>query len=61
MAGKNINKEQLIESVRKYPCLYDTARSDYKDDGIRENAWRLICEEVLGRVAEDKKLLNEGM
>ena len=32
MAAKLVNKEQLIESVRKLPCLYDTSRKEYKDE-----------------------------
>ena len=47
MDAKQVNKESLIESVRKFPCLYDTRRKDYKDDGIRENAWKLVVCEVL--------------
>ena len=31
MAAKFVNKEQLLESVRKLPCLYDTSRKEYKD------------------------------
>jgi len=50
MDAKQVNKESLIESVRKFPCLYDTRRNDYKDDGIRENAWKLVVCEVLSIV-----------
>ena len=32
MAAKFVNKEQLIESVRKLPCLYDTSRKECKDE-----------------------------
>ena len=32
MAAKFIKKEQLIELVRKLPCLYDTSRKEYKDE-----------------------------
>ncbi len=55
-----VKKEVLIESVRKYPCLYDTSRRDYKDDSVRENAWKMVCSDVLNTVHEDKTLLNEG-
>ena len=44
---KQINKESLIEAVRKFPSLYDTRRQDYKDDSIRENAWKMVVCEVL--------------
>ena len=32
MAAKFVNKEQLIELVRKLLCLYDTSRKEYKDE-----------------------------
>ena len=32
MAAKFIKTEQLSESVRKLPCLYDTSRKEYKDE-----------------------------
>ena len=32
MAAKMVKKEQLIESVRKLLCLYDTSRKEYKDE-----------------------------
>ena len=38
--------ESLIESVRQFPCLYDTRQKEYKDNGIRENAWKLVVCEV---------------
>ena len=28
MTAKFVNKEQLIESMRELPCLYDTSRKD---------------------------------
>ena len=40
MAAKFVKKEQLIESVRKLPCLYDTSTKEYKDEMVRENAWK---------------------
>ena len=60
MAAKHVNKELLIESVRKYPCLYDTSRKDYKDDSNRENALKMVCIDALNHKTEDQKLLNEG-
>ena len=32
MAAKFVKTEQLIESVRKLLCLYDTSRKEYKDE-----------------------------
>ena len=60
MAATVVSKELLIESVKKYPCLYDTSRKDYRDDSVRESAWRMVCGDVLSQVHEDRKLLIEG-
>lgn len=34
--------ERLIEAVKKYPCVYDTNRLEYRDASRKENAWRAI-------------------
>ena len=47
MDAKHVKKESLVESVRRVPCLYDVGRQDYKDDGIWENAWKMVLCEVL--------------
>ena len=57
MAAVKVNKEQLIEAVKNFPCLYDTSRKEYKDDLLRENAWSAICAELFGRTYNDKDLL----
>lgn len=37
--------EQLIESVRKYPCLWKVDTEDYKNNEIKEAAWRKVVAE----------------
>lgn len=34
--------EQLIENVRKYPCLWKVDTEEYKNNEIKEAAWRNI-------------------
>ena len=40
-------EEQLIESVRNFPCLWQTGSKSYRDLRARENSWK----EVSGRVS----------
>ena len=49
MAAMNFMKENRIEALRRFTCLYDTTMKEYKDDLVRENAWKLICIEVNGK------------
>ena len=49
-----VNKEQLIEAVKGFPCLYDTSRKEYKDELLRENAWTVICADLYEKAYEDK-------
>ena len=37
---------QLIEEVRKYPCLWDTNDPDYKNKIKKENAWVAVTSAV---------------
>ena len=36
--------EKLIHRVQQYPCLYVHSRSDFKDQGKKENSWKAIGE-----------------
>ncbi|CAG5002872.1 unnamed protein product [Parnassius apollo] len=38
--------ENLIELVRKYPCLYNTKDSSYKDISMKAKLWAQIGEEI---------------
>ena len=60
MAAMNFTKENLIEAVRRFPCLYDTTMKEYKDDLVRENVWKLICMELNGKEYDDNELLSKG-
>ena len=60
MAAKAVNKELLIEAVRKMPCLFDTSRKEYKDELVRENAWKNVCVEVFKKEYQTEKELSEG-
>ncbi|XP_045501725.1 uncharacterized protein LOC123698937 [Colias croceus] len=37
--------ERLIESVRKYPCLWKTDSEEYKSNDLKEAAWREVTRE----------------
>ena len=60
MAAKLVNKEQLVESVRKLPCLYDTSTKEYKDEMERENAWKRVYEEGFQKAYHNDKAICEG-
>jgi len=38
--------EQLIEEVRKYPCLWNKSKEEYRNQNIWENAWERISGEL---------------
>lgn len=38
--------EQLIEEVRKYPCLWNKSKEEYRNQNIRDNAWDRISGEL---------------
>ena len=60
MAAVIVDKELLIEAVRKMPCLYDTTKKEYKDELVRENAWKSVCPEVFKKDYENEVELMEG-
>ena len=39
-------KEQLVEVVRTYPCLYDKSKKECKDKNVCENAWEKVIEKL---------------
>ena len=47
MAVKSVNKELLIEAVRKMPCLYDTTKKEYKDELVRRANGRACVQRFL--------------
>ena len=60
MTANFVNKEQLMESVRKLPCLYDISTNEYKDEMVQENARKRVCEEVFQTAYHNDKALCEG-
>ena len=36
----------LIEEVRRFPCLWKTTDTNYKNAVMKENAWRNVTEAV---------------
>lgn len=38
--------EKLIETVRDYPVLYDSAHMDYRDTKRKDNIWIKISEKL---------------
>lgn len=41
-----IEDEKLVEMVAKFDCLYDLASPLYKNQLIKDNAWREIAEQI---------------
>lgn len=44
----SVNDEKLIECVRNYPVLYKSSDKNYKDNSVKENAWKEISH-VIGK------------
>ena len=38
--------EELVELVRLFPCLWQTTYKGYKDNRLRESAWKEVAEKV---------------
>lgn len=38
--------EELIEEVRKYPCLWNKGLEEYRNQNTRGNAWVMISGEL---------------
>ena len=46
----------LIETVRKYPSVWNMALKEYKDTTVKENAWTSISKEVKSSKDDCKKV-----
>ena len=53
---KTEQDEKLSAVVLKYPCLYDKSKTDYKDNLVKNNAWKAVAEEI--DFVEDGIILN---
>ena len=60
MAAMSIITENLIEAMRMSPCLYDTTMMEYKDDLLREKAWKAICVELHVKEYDGNELHVKG-
>lgn len=45
MASGNLD-EELSETVRKYPCLYDKSKKGHHDKNMVKNCWREVAEKI---------------
>ena len=41
-----MDEERLIEEVRKFSCLWDVSTKAYRDSKAKENAWKVVANEV---------------
>ena len=48
MAATTVDEEALAEAVRCYPVLYDKSMKEFKDQKMKENAWKKVAESVAG-------------
>ena len=37
---------ELAEAVRKYPCLFEKSKKEYKDKIVTENAWKEVADQL---------------
>ena len=47
--------DQLLELVEMYPCLYNKQEKDFKNEEVKQRAWKEIAKELdlqNGKVAE---------
>ena len=44
---KSINNDELMETIRKYPAIYEKSTNDYHDNRKKKNAWNAV-EKLLG-------------
>ena len=38
--------EELSIAIKKYPCLYDKSKKEYKDKIVTANAWKEVADEL---------------
>ena len=38
--------EQLIKEMRKYPCLWNKSKEEYRNQNIRDSAWERLSGEL---------------
>ena len=55
MAEDQDDTEMLIETVRSFPCLWNMSLREYKDNRVKENAWKKISEKLATSVDDCKR------
>ena len=43
-----VDEEALAEAVRCYPVLYGKSLKEFKDQNMKENAWKKVAKSVAG-------------
>ena len=38
--------EELAETLRTFPCLYDKSKKEYKDKNVVQNAWKEVADQL---------------
>ena len=38
--------EKLIETVKRYPCLWEIHSKSFRDLAAKETAWKIVAQEV---------------
>ncbi|KAJ8921618.1 hypothetical protein NQ315_010527 [Exocentrus adspersus] len=56
MMSIEVDQAQLIETIKKNPCLYNRKHKDYKNNHIKEECWKNISVEVNIPVEDCKRL-----
>ena len=44
--------ERLIESIQRFPCLWEIHSKSFRDLVAKENAWKVVSTEVRPRVVK---------
>ena len=55
MAEDQDDTEMLIEAVRSFPCLWNMSLREYKDNRVKENAWKKMSEKLATSVDDSKR------
>ena len=43
---RTAKNEELAETVRTFPCLYDKSKKEYKDKNVVQNAWKEVADQL---------------
>ena len=44
--SSTVSDELLMEVIQNFPCIYDKRSKDYKDQRMKQNAWKLIGDQI---------------